>query len=67
MVGYTTLLKSKFSFDLNAFETVRGSTAWLAKFLPRIETNYITEYRAIVLISQTYVSNFCLKMASKKF
>ena len=66
MVGYTILRKSKFSFDFNAFETIRGLTAWLAVFLPKIETNYITEYRAIVLISQTYVSN-CLKMASKKF
>ena len=57
MVRYTILRKSQFSFDFTAFEMVRGSTAWLAVFLPRIETNYITEYRVMILISQTYVSN----------
>ena len=62
MVRYTKLRISKFSIDFNALETVGGSTAWLAVFLPKIETNYITQYRVMILIAQT-----CRKMASKKF
>ena len=57
MVRYTKLRISKFSIDFNALETVGGSTAWLAVFLPKIETNYITQYRVMI----------CRKMASKKF
>ena len=51
MVRYTKLRISKFSIDFNALETVGGSTAWLAVFLPKIETNYITQYRVMILIA----------------